>query len=100
MSWHTGPLRSTQECEEHMLKIEHLTKIYGDGTKALHDISIDVPDGQFLIIIGLSGSGKSTLMRCINRLVEPTSGKIWLDGEEVTAASQVHLRRIRLKVGM
>jgi len=83
-----------------MLKIEHLTKIYGDGTKALHDFSIEVPDGQFLVIIGLSGSGKSTLMRCINRLVEPTSGKIWLDGEDVTAASQAHLRRIRLKVGM
>src|SRR5437899_12049219 len=83
-----------------MLKIEHLTKIYEDGTKALHEISLEVPDGQFVVIIGLSGSGKSTLMRCINRLVEPTSGKIWLDDEDVAAASQAQLRRIRLKVGM
>src|SRR4051812_38902689 len=83
-----------------MLKIEHLTKVYENGTKALHDISLEVPDGQFVVIIGLSGSGKSTLMRCINRLVEPTSGKIWIDGEDVTAASSAHLRRIRLKIGM
>ncbi len=83
-----------------MLKIEHLTKIYEDGTRALHDVSLEVPDGQFLVIIGLSGSGKSTLLRCINRLVEPTSGKIWLDGEDITAASPAQLRRIRLKIGM
>jgi phosphonate transport system ATP-binding protein len=83
-----------------MLKIEHLTKIYDDGTKALHDFSIEIPDGQFLVIIGLSGSGKSTLLRCINRLINPTSGKIWLDGEEITGASPAHLRRHRLKIGM
>ncbi len=83
-----------------MLKIEHLTKIYPDGTKALHDFSIEIPDGQFVVIIGLSGSGKSTLMRCINRLIEPTSGKIWLDGEDITSASTPQLRRIRLKIGM
>jgi phosphonate transport system ATP-binding protein len=83
-----------------MLKIEHLTKVYEDGTKALHDISIEVPEGQFLVIIGLSGSGKSTLMRCINRLIEPTSGKVWLDGEDITAASTAQIRRIRLKIGM
>ena len=83
-----------------MLKIEHLTKVYPDGTKALHDFSIDIPDGQFVVIIGLSGSGKSTLMRCINRLIEPTSGKIWLDGNEITGASPAQLRRARLKIGM
>jgi phosphonate transport system ATP-binding protein len=83
-----------------MLKIEHLSKVYDDGTKALHDFSIEIPDGQFLVIIGLSGSGKSTLLRCINRLIEPTSGKIWLDGEEITAASTAQMRRLRLKIGM
>jgi phosphonate transport system ATP-binding protein len=83
-----------------MLKIEHLSKVYEDGTKALHDFSIEIPDGQFLVIIGLSGSGKSTLLRCINRLINPTSGKIWLDGEDITAASPAQLRRIRLKIGM
>src|SRR6476660_6686603 len=83
-----------------MLKIEQLHKVYPDGTRALKDFSVEIPDGQFVVIIGLSGSGKSTLMRCINRLIEPTSGKIWLDGEEVTGASNAQLRRIRLKIGM
>jgi len=83
-----------------MLRIEHLSKVYDDGTKALHDFSIEIPKGQFLVIIGLSGSGKSTLVRCINRLIEPTSGKIFLDGEEVTAASTAQLRRLRLKIAM
>lgn len=83
-----------------MLRIERLTKVYEDGTKALRDISIEIPDKQFVVIIGLSGSGKSTLLRCINRLVEPTSGKVWLDGVDVTAASPAQLRRIRVKIGM
>src|SRR5437899_10179138 len=86
--------------EEHMLKIEHLTKVYDNGVKALHDVSMTIPDGQFVVIIGLSGSGKSTLLRCINRLVEPTSGKIYLDGEEITAASGAGIRRLRRKIGM
>ncbi len=51
-------------------------------------------------MIGLSGSGKSTLLRCINRLVEPTSGHIWLDGQDVTTANAEELRRIRRKIGM
>jgi phosphonate transport system ATP-binding protein len=83
-----------------MLRIEHLSKVYDDGTKALHDFNLTVPAGQFVVIIGLSGSGKSTLMRCINRLIEPTTGKIWLDSDEITAASTNQLRRIRLKIGM
>ena len=57
-----------------MLRVEHLTKVYDDGTVALNDVSFEVPDGQFLAIIGLSGSGKSTLLRCINRLIDPTEG--------------------------
>ena len=55
-----------------MLEIRNLSKTYPDGTEALKNISFTVPDGQFLVLIGLSGSGKSTLLRCINRLVEPT----------------------------
>ena len=82
------------------LNIEHLTKIYDDGTVALDDVSFEVPDGQFLAIIGLSGSGKSTLLRCINRLIEPTSGRITLNDLDITAAGQYELRKARLRIGM
>ncbi len=83
-----------------MLKVEHLTKIYDGGVLALEDVSFEVPDGQFLAVIGLSGSGKSTLLRCINRLIEPTDGRITWNGEDITSASQEDLRRIRRRIGM
>jgi phosphonate transport system ATP-binding protein len=83
-----------------MLQVENLTKVYDDGTVALKDVSFEVPDGQFLAIIGLSGSGKSTLLRCINRLVEPTSGRVLWNGVDVTTATQEDLRLIRRRIGM
>ena len=67
-----------------MLKVENLTKVYPNGTQALKNVSFEVKDGDFLAVIGLSGSGKSTLLRCINRLIEPTSGKIFWDGQDIT----------------
>src|SRR5690554_445014 len=86
------------EC--YMLQIEHLTKIYDNGVHALKDVSFEVPDGQFLVIIGLSGSGKSTLLRCINRLIEPTDGRILWNGIDITAATDEELRLIRRRIGM
>ncbi|WP_119071886.1 phosphonate ABC transporter ATP-binding protein [Aggregatilinea lenta] len=83
-----------------MLKIEHLTKVYDNGVVALKDVSFEVPDGQFLVIIGLSGSGKSTLLRCINRLIEPTEGRIIWDGVDITEATDEELRQIRRRIGM
>jgi len=83
-----------------MLKIQNLTKVYDGGVQALTDVSFDVPKGQFLAVIGLSGSGKSTLLRCINRLIEPTEGKVIWNGMDVTEASDDELRRIRRKIGM
>jgi phosphonate transport system ATP-binding protein len=83
-----------------MLQIKNLTKIYEGGVLALNDVSFDVPEGQFLVIIGLSGSGKSTLLRCINRLIEPTKGQILWNGKDITTASQEELRRVRRKIGM
>jgi phosphonate transport system ATP-binding protein len=83
-----------------MLKIENLRKVYPNGTEALKNVSFEVADGEFLAVIGLSGSGKSTLLRCINRLIEPTSGKIYWNGVDVTAASGKGIRMIRRQIGM
>jgi phosphonate transport system ATP-binding protein len=83
-----------------VLKIENLTKVYPTGTVALKDVSFEVQNGEFLVVIGLSGSGKSTLLRCINRLIEPTSGKIYWDGEDITQYRGQDLRNYRRKIGM
>jgi phosphonate transport system ATP-binding protein len=83
-----------------MLVIQRLVKDYPGNVRALDDVSLTVPDGEFLVLIGLSGSGKSTLLRCINRLVEPTSGRILLDDVDITAARAADLRAIRRNIGM
>jgi phosphonate transport system ATP-binding protein len=83
-----------------LLRIEHLTKVYPNGTVALKDVSFDVADGEFLVVIGLSGSGKSTLLRCINRLIDPTEGKVMLNDTDITQASTTELRRMRRHIGM
>jgi phosphonate transport system ATP-binding protein len=81
-----------------MLRIENLTKVYPNGTRALNGVSLEIPTGQFVAVIGLSGSGKSTLLRSVNRLIEPTSGKVFLDDVEITAATD--LRCVRRRIGM
>ena len=83
-----------------MLRIQNVSKTYPSGTQALKNVSFDVKDGEFMVVIGLSGSGKSTLLRCINRLIDPTEGKIFLDNVDVTAAAPTELRQIRRKIGM
>jgi len=83
-----------------MLRVENLTKVYEDGTVALKDVSFSVEEGEFLVIIGLSGSGKSTLLRCINRLIEPTEGRIIWDDVDITSADDKELKRIRRSIGM
>jgi phosphonate transport system ATP-binding protein len=83
-----------------MLEVHNLTKIYEGGVLALDKVSFEVPERQFLAVIGLSGSGKSTLLRCINRLIEPTDGEIIWNGVDITKASQEEMRRIRRKIGM
>ncbi len=82
-----------------MLRVEHLSKVYPNGTVALQDVSFQVQDGEFLAVIGLSGSGKSTLLRCINRLIEPTSGKIFWNEVDITGASAAEMRKIRRNIG-
>ena len=83
-----------------MLEIRDLVKVYPSGTRAVDGVSLDIQQGEFVVLIGLSGSGKSSLLRCINRLVEPTSGRIVFDGADVTRASGPELRRIRRRIGM
>ena len=83
-----------------MLRVEHLTKVYPNGTQALKDVSFTVEDGEFLVVIGLSGSGKSTLLRCINRLIEPTEGRVIWDNTDITLASPAELRQLRRHIGM
>jgi len=83
-----------------MLEVRHLTKIYDDGTVALRNVNFQVPDGEFLVIIGLSGSGKSTLLRCINRLIDPTQGEILWDGIDLAQLKGEELRKARRRIGM
>jgi phosphonate transport system ATP-binding protein len=83
-----------------VFEVKNLTKIYDDGTVALRDVSFEVQEGEFLVIIGLSGSGKSTLLRCINRLIDPTEGQIMWDGVDIAAADANQLRLVRRQIGM
>ncbi len=101
------------------VEVEHLSKVFGPAPKtalerlaqdsskdvileetghvvAVADVSFTVGSGEIFVVMGLSGSGKSTLIRCINRLIDPTAGRVLVDGEDVTAADRERLRRIRL----
>lgn len=81
-----------------MIKIENLYKKFGK-LEVLNGIDINVEKGEIIAIIGPSGSGKSTFLRCINRLEEPTNGKIFIDGENILS-KETNINKIREKVGM
>jgi phosphonate transport system ATP-binding protein len=83
-----------------MLEIKGLNKVYPNGLHALKDISFKVPQGEFLVVIGLSGSGKSTMLRCINRLHDPTGGEILFNGVDSTKLKGKLLRKMRSEIGM
>jgi osmoprotectant transport system ATP-binding protein len=75
-----------------MIRLEAVTKRYGDAV-AVHELDLEVPAGEICVLVGPSGCGKTTTMKMINRLVEPTSGRIFVDGEDVTHVDPVQLRR-------
>ena len=81
-----------------MIRIEHLQKAYPNVTP-LKDVNAEIHDGDVISVIGPSGTGKSTLLRCINLLEKPTSGRIWLDDEEITDR-KCNINKIRQKMGM
>lgn len=83
-----------------MLKITDLVKRYGGGDPVLKNLDLTIEGESVVSIIGSSGAGKSTLLRCINRLVEPTSGSVDLNGTELTALRGRSLRAARRKIGM
>jgi phosphonate transport system ATP-binding protein len=82
------------------LTLSHLTKRYPTGDLALDDVSLEVPEGQVMALIGPSGAGKSTLIRCVNRLVEPTSGTVLLGDQNVTEMGSGKLRHMRRRMAM
>ena len=102
------------------IRVENLYKIFGNTPKKIipmleqgatkdeimektkhgvgvNNASFSVDEGEIVVVMGLSGSGKSTLVRCINRLINPTGGKIFIDGEDITTLSNDKLRKIRLE---
>lgn len=83
-----------------MLKLNQLYKRYATGDEALKKVDLEIPDGQVMALIGPSGAGKSTLIRCVNRLVEPTSGAIQLNDVELSSLGAGKLRQARRRMGM
>ncbi len=81
-----------------MIKIEHLKKEYPNVTP-LKDVSVEIHDGDVISVIGPSGTGKSTLLRCINQMEKPTSGRVWVDGVEITD-KKCDINKVRQKMGM
>jgi len=83
-----------------MLRVDELAKTYATGDKALDAVSFTVEAGQVVGLIGPSGAGKSTLIRCVNRLVEPTKGSVFLNDQAITGLSRKQLSRMRRRIGM
>ena len=83
-----------------ILEFQHVSKVYHNTTRALDDLSFFVNEGEFVSIIGPSGAGKSTILRCINRLIDATEGKIIYDGEDIMSLRKGQLRNVRTKTGM
>ena len=82
-----------------VIRVEHVSKVFDGGVQALDDCSLSIGKGEVVAIIGPSGSGKSTMLRCLNLLEQPTSGKVFVDGVDITG-DKVDLDLHRRKMGM
>ncbi|MCF4121896.1 ATP-binding cassette domain-containing protein [Antribacter sp. KLBMP9083] len=76
-----------------MITFEHVSKVYPDGTHAVHDLTFGAPSGRLTVLVGPSGCGKTTSMRMINRLIDPTEGVVSLDGQDTRSVDAIDLRR-------
>ena len=86
-----------------MIELKHICKTFDSGggeVEALKDVSLTIEKGEIYGIIGMSGAGKSTLVRCMNLLERPTSGEIWVDGQELEKMSAKELRQARREITM
>jgi osmoprotectant transport system ATP-binding protein len=86
-------LAPAMDITDPMIRLDRVAKRYPDGTVAVEELSLDVPPGEIAVLVGPSGCGKTTTMRMVNRLVEPTSGRIFVGGADVTRTDPVKLRR-------
>ena len=83
-----------------ILEFHNISKFYDAGTHALNGVSFTLEEGEFVSVIGPSGAGKSTILRCCNRLIEPTEGRVWFDGKDITTVGKKELRQVRTQTGM
>jgi osmoprotectant transport system ATP-binding protein len=89
----TGGRHAHDATEQPTIRFDRVTKRYPDGTVAVSELSLDVAPGELVTLVGPSGCGKTTTMKMVNRLIEPTSGRILIEGQNVTDADPVRLRR-------
>ncbi|MEV0453942.1 ABC transporter ATP-binding protein [Catellatospora methionotrophica] len=75
------------------IRLDGVRKQYDDGTVAVRDLSLELPAGELTVLVGPSGCGKSTILRMVNRLIEPSGGRMWLGDDEITAVDPIALRR-------
>src|ERR1700759_4051095 len=88
-----GQASPGEQGDDPMIRLSGVGKTYDDGTVAVHELDLDVGAGELVVLVGPSGCGKVTTLKMINRLIEPTTGTIEIEGQDVTRSDPVKLRR-------